>query len=164
MQEEEKLLGLTIVAVGKQKEKWQREGTAEYLKRLEGFCRPSVIEISEYRLPENPSPAEICRGLEAEGRDILQKLGKTPFAALCVEGRQLDSPQLADWICAQQQTTGTLAFVIGGSFGLSDEVKGRAALRLSLSRMTFPHQLFRMMLAEQLYRAFSIANGGKYHK
>ena len=158
------MLNLTIVAVGKQKESWLREGTAEYLKRLEGYCRPAVVEVEEYRLPDAPSPAQIQKGLEEEGKAILQKLGKTPYAALCIEGRELSSPELATFLQERQQAAGSLGFVIGGSYGLAQEVKDRAVLRLSVSRMTFPHQLFRVLLAEQLYRAFSIAAGGKYHK
>lgn len=158
------MLQLTVVAVGKQKEAWQREGTQEYLKRLEAYCRPTLVEIDEYRLPENPSPAQIEKGLEEEGRSILERLGKTPYVALCIKGKQLTSEQLSLFLKAQQQVTGSLALVIGGSHGLAPEVEQRAILQLSVSPMTFPHQLFRVMLVEQLYRAFSIAAGGKYHK
>lgn len=155
---------VTILAVGKLKESWLREGFAEYGKRLAAYCDLSVIEIPEYRLPENPSPARIAKGLEEEGRAILEKLGKTPYAALCIEGRQLSSPRLAELLRERQQAGGAFAFVIGGSFGLGPAVKEGAVLRLSLSPMTFPHQLFRVLLAEQLYRGFSILSGGKYHK
>ncbi len=158
------MLNLTIVAVGRLKEAWQREGVGEYLKRLEGFCRPSVAEIDEYRLPDNPSAAQIQKGLEEEGKAVLRRVGGTPFAALCIEGKGMTSQELSLFLQEQQQRTGSLAFVIGGSHGLSPEVKDRAVLRLSLSPMTFPHQLFRVMLCEQLYRACSIAAGGKYHK
>lgn len=158
------MFSVTILAVGKLKEPWLREGLAEYQKRLSAYCDFSVIEIPEYRLPDQPSPAQIQRGLEEEGRAILEKAGNRPLAALCIEGKALSSPDFARFLGERQQAGGSLAFVIGGSFGLSDEVKQRAAARLSVSPMTFPHQLFRVMLAEQLYRGFSILSGGKYHK
>lgn len=95
---------------------------------------------------------------------MLEKAGKTPLAALCIEGKEMSSPDFARFLGEWQQAAGGLCFAIGGSFGLSDEVKHRAEARLSVSPMTFPHQLFRVMLAEQLYRGFSILSGGKYHK
>ena len=155
---------LHLITVGKQKEDWQRAGIAEYLRRLGAWCRTEVTEVKEYRLPDDPSPAQIREGLEKEGRAILQKAGELPIVALCIEGEQLSSEELAEFLRERQQKGPGLAFVIGGSFGLSDEVKQKAVLRLSVSRMTFPHQLFRILLAEQLYRAFSIINGAKYHK
>lgn len=158
------MFSVTILAVGKLKEPWLREGLAEYQKRLSAYCDFSVIEIPEYRLPDQPSPAQIKRGLEEEGKAMLEKAGKTPLAALCIEGKPLSSPDFARFLGERQQAAGELCFAIGGSFGLSDEVKQRAAARLSVSPMTFPHQLFRVMLAEQLYRGFSILSGGKYHK
>ena len=158
------MLHVDIVAIGRLKEPWLREGMAEYLKRLSAYCSPEVIELPEYRLPENPSPAQIAKGLEEEGRLILDKAGKTPLVALCIEGKTLSSPDFAGFLGERQQAGSSLAFAIGGSFGLSDQVKKGAVLRLSVSPMTFPHQLFRVMLAEQLYRGFSILAGGKYHK
>lgn len=158
------MFNVTIIAIGKLKEPWLREGLAEYQKRLSAYCAFQVLELPEYRLPDEPSPAQIAKGLEEEGRTILEKAGKTPLVALCVEGKELSSPQFARFLADRQQENGALCFVIGGSFGLSDEVKKRAVLRLSVSPMTFPHQLFRVILAEQLYRGFSILAGGKYHK
>ena len=158
------MLHLEMVAVGRLKEPWLRQGMEEYRKRLAAYCRFSLWEAEEYRLPDDPGPAQIRRGLEEEGRRILEKLGKTPYAALCIEGKELSSPALAAWLEERQQLGSSLAFVIGGSFGLSPEVKERAVLRLSVSPMTFPHQLFRVMMAEQLYRALSISAGAKYHK
>lgn len=158
------MFSVTILAVGKLKEPWLREGLAEYQKRLSAYCDFSVIEIPEYRLPDQPSSAQVKRGLEEEGKAMLEKAGKTPLAALCIEGKEMSSPDFARFLGEQQQAAGGLCFAIGGSFGLSDEVKQRAAARLSVSPMTFPHQLFRVMLAEQLYRGFSILSGGKYHK
>lgn len=140
-----------------------RQGISEYAKRLESFCRFTVIELDEYKLPDNPSPAMIEKGLEEEARAILAKV-KGEIIALCIEGKQLSSPQFADELERFAQKTGAVSFVIGGSFGLAPRVKEAAALRLSVSPMTFPHQLFRVMLAEQIYRAFSIQKGSKYHK
>ncbi len=158
------MFAVTILAVGKLKEPWLREGFSEYQKRLSAYCDFSVVELSEHRLPEAPSPAQIQKGLEEEGRLILDKAGKTPLVALCIEGKTLSSPDFAGFLGERQQAGSSLAFAIGGSFGLSDQVKKAAVLRLSVSPMTFPHQFFRVMLAEQLYRGFSILAGGKYHK
>lgn len=155
---------VTLIAVGRLKEPWLREGFAEYQKRLSAYCDFSVAELPEYRLPEDPSPAQIQKGLGEEGKAILERAGRTPLVALCIEGKELSSRGLADLLRERQQTGSALCFAIGGSNGLSDEVKKRAVFRLSVSPMTFPHQLFRVMLAEQLYRGFSILAGGKYHK
>lgn len=155
---------VTVVAVGKLKEPWLRDGLAEYQKRLSAYCDFSVVEVPEYRLPDDPSPAQIEKGLAEEGRAILDKVGRTPFAALCIEGKELSSAAFARFLEERQQAAGGLAFAVGGSFGLSPDVKAMAFTRLSFSSMTFPHQLFRVLLAEQLYRGFSILSGGKYHK
>lgn len=158
------MFNVAILAVGRLKEPWLREGFAEYQKRLSAYCDLSVIEIPEHRLPDAPSPAQIQKGLAEEGRAILEKAGNRPLAALCIEGKALSSPDFARFLGERQQTGSALCFVIGGSHGLSPEVKERAVLRLSVSPMTFPHQLFRVMLAEQIYRGFSILAGSKYHK
>ena len=158
------MLTVNLIAVGKLKEDWLRRGLEEYRKRLEGYCRFRVTEIEEYRLPESPSPAQIAKGLEEEGKRILQKTGKGPLIALCVEGKELSSPQFARYLEQIQQTASEVDLVIGGSFGLWDGVKEKAALRLSVSPMTFPHQLARVMLCEQLYRSFQILSDGRYHK
>lgn len=158
------MFNVAILAVGKLKEPWLREGFAEYQKRLSAYCSFQVAELPEYRLPEDPSPAQIEKGLLEEGKAILERAGKAPLVALCIEGKELSSQGLADLLRERQQTGGALCFVIGGSHGLSQEVKKRAVFRLSVSPMTFPHQLFRVMLAEQLYRGFSILAGSKYHK
>lgn len=155
---------VTVVAVGRLKEPWLRDGLAEYRKRLSAYCDFSVVEVPEYRLPDEPSAAQIQRGLAEEGRAILERVGKTPFAALCIEGKELSSAAFARFLEERKNAAGSLAFVVGGSFGLSPAVKEQAVIRLSLSQMTFPHQLFRVLLAEQLYRGFSILSGGKYHK
>ena len=159
------MLTVRILCVGKCKEKYWREACAEYGKRLSAFCRFEVSEVDEERLPERPSKAQIESGLEQEGKRLLQKAGSTPIVALCIEGKELSSPQLAQYVeRAAVNGASSLAFVIGGSWGLSDEVKQRADFKLSMSRMTFPHQLARVMLLEQIYRACSINNNSKYHK
>lgn len=159
------MLAVTVLAVGGLKERYLRDACDEYRKRLGGFCKLAVVEIPEHKLPQNASPAEIARGLDAEGAAILAKLPKSAHTiALCIEGGQLSSEDLADTLAQLSSTTSQVAFVIGGSHGLADAVKSRSNRRLSMSAMTFPHQLARVMLLEQLYRAFSIAGGGKYHK
>ena len=149
------MLKIQVIAIGKVKEDWMRQGIAEYQKRLGAYCRFEIIELEEYRLPDNPSEAEIVRGLEEEGARILKKASGLIFP-LCIEGEMLSSPQLAQ--------SGCLSFIIGGSFGLSPQVKAAAARKISFSRLTFPHQLARVLLCEQLYRACSINAGAKYHK
>lgn len=155
-----------IAAVGKLKEKYLRDAFAEYEKRLSAFCRFRVIEIDEERLPDKPSEAEIKNGIEKEADRILKKIPENRFlVSLCVEGGHMSSEEFADTV-KKSAVDGfsNLVFVIGGSFGLSDRIKKQSQKRLSFSKMTFPHQLFRVMLSEQIYRAEQIINGGKYHK
>lgn len=157
---------VTVLCVGKLKEKFYTDACAEYQKRLARFCRLSVLELPEERLPEGPSPAQIEAALGKEAALIEAKLPRAgTVIALCVEGRELSSPQLADTLarCAAEGAA-QVTFVIGGSFGLHERVKERAALRLSMSPMTFPHHLARVMLLEQIYRAYQIQAGSKYHK
>lgn len=159
------MLSVSILAVGTLREAYLRLAAAEYIKRLGGYCKPVVVELEEYRLPQNPSPAQIQRGIEAEGEAILAKLPKNArVIALCIEGSSCSSEQLAADLRRMAGETSHIVFVIGGSHGLSDTVKQVAHRGLSMSAMTFPHQLARIMLLEQLYRAFSISSGGKYHK
>lgn len=162
-------MNVKIICIGKNKERYWDEADAEYLKRLRAFCTPQVIELPAKRPPENPNSAQIRAVLDAEAELILQRLprrGPNSFtAALCVEGKQLDSVGLSDKISGLMVNgVSDLAFVIGGSHGLSDAVKAAADFRFSMSKMTFPHQLARVMLLEQLYRAFMIRSGAKYHK
>lgn len=160
------MIRLEIFAVGNLKEPWMRAGCEEYLKRMGLWSRACVTEIEEARLPKSPSPAQIAGALEKEGQHILEKLPKNSrVVALCIEGKLMSSQELAASIARwAEQGTGEAAFIIGGSYGLSEAVKKRADLRLSMSPMTFPHQLARLMLCEQLYRAMSILGGAKYHK
>ena len=143
---------INLITVGKLKEKWLRDEYAEYEKRLTRYCRLSLTELPESRLPESPSDAILnaCRG---------------KIIALCIEGKQYASEEFAA-LLSQYASHGdsTVSFVIGSSFGLSGEVKNRADMRFSMSKMTFTHQIARVLLAEQIYRAFQITSGGKYHK
>lgn len=160
------MLSCTVLCVGKLKEAYLRDACEEYLKRLQSFCKPRIVEVEEERLPDNPSPALIRKALEAEGVRLLERIPSGAWAAaLCIEGKLLSSPELSRTVerwtvegCSQ------LILIIGGSWGLSEAVKDRAKLRLSMSPMTFPHQLARVMVLEQLYRAMQISSGGKYHK
>ena len=159
------MLNINIICVGKLKESYLREAIEEYSKRMRPFCKLSIIELPEERVNDNPSPAEIRRAVTAESERMLQKIGKSDYAvALCIEGKNISSEELAEKIEGIQQVAGTADFLIGGSWGLSDAVKARADFKLSMGKMTFPHQLFRVMLLEQLYRAFQISKGTKYHK
>lgn len=157
---------ITLLTVGKIKETYLEAGIKEYVKRLSRYCKLELIELPEQRLPESPSPAEIARALSREAEAIRAKLPPgAALAALCIEGKLHSSEELAGLL----ETWGgrgekCLAFVIGGSFGLDEGLKQEARVRLSMSPMTFPHHLARVMLLEQLYRGFQINEGGKYHK
>jgi len=160
------MLGIEIICVGKLKEKYWQDACQEYAKRLKGFCSFRITEIEEERMPDNISEAHIRHTLQKEGERILAAVPKgAVIAAMCIEGRQRSSEELAATleelaVCGCSQ----IAFVIGGSWGLSEAVKAAARIRLSMSKMTFPHQLARVMLCEQIYRAFSINSNSKYHK
>lgn len=158
-------MNITLICVGKLKEKYLTDACNEYIKRLSAN-KVSVIEIAPERLSENPSENEIRSALEKEGKRILEKVPKSSFVyAMCIEGKQCSSEELSAEIeRVKIGGTGSLVFIIGGSFGLSDEVKKRANERLSMSKMTFPHQLARVMLLEQIYRATQIEMGTRYHK
>lgn len=160
------MLNVTVACVGKLKEAYWRDACAEYSKRLSGFCRLQIVEVAEERLPDSPSAAQIAAALEEEGLRLLSRIpAGAAVVALCIEGKGVSSEalseQLSKWTV---EGISHVAFVIGGSFGLSPLVKETAKLRLSMSSMTFPHQLARVMVLEQLYRALQISSGGKYHK
>lgn len=161
------MLKINIICIGKIKEKYYTDAVGEYAKRLTAFCKFSVVELNEERIRSNtPNEAQIAEVIEAEGRRILQKIGASDYvAAMCIEGKLLSSEELSETLDkAALSGKSTVDFIIGGSYGLSDEVKRRADLRLSMSKMTFPHQLARVILSEQIYRAFEISTNGKYHK
>ena len=155
-----------ILCVGKLKEKFYIQAAEEYQKRLQPFCKLELRELAEFRLPERASDAQIQIALQKEGKQILELLPKSgAVVALCIEGKGMSSGELAQWMAQQAVEGGSrVTFLIGGSYGLSDEVKQRADLRLSMSRMTFPHHLARILLLEQIYRSFQITEGTKYHK
>ena len=160
------MLAVRLICVGKLGEKFWAAAVQEYAKRLGAYCKLEIIELPEQRLPQTPSAGEITQALDKEAALIEGKLpAGAAVVALCVEGREMSSEQLADWL-GRLTVSGTsrLCLVIGGSCGLSDRIKQRASLRLSMSPMTFPHHLARVMVLEQLYRALNIAAGGKYHK
>ena len=156
---------IRLIVTGSLKEPYWREAAAEYGKRLSAYAKVEVVELKEARLPDDPAPAEIAAALEKEADAVLGAVPpRAALWALCVEGEQVSSPQLADMLADAMQNTGELALVIGSSYGLSPRVKAAAARRLSLSKLTFPHQLTRVLLLETLYRSLSILGGGKYHK
>ena len=160
------MLAVKLICVGKMRERFYIDAFAEYQKRLQSLCRLELVEPTEQRLPENPSEAEISAALEKEGQEILRAIPADAYVvALCVEGRQMPSEGMAQLI-RERENSGKpkLCFVIGGSFGLAESVKARADRRLSMSQMTFPHHLARVMLIEQLYRGFKINEGSRYHK
>ena len=157
---------VTVLCVGKLKEKFYIAAAAEYVKRLQRHCKLELIELPEQRLPDEPSPAEIQKALRTEGDAIREKLPKGgAVIALCIEGRPCSSQELSRRMAefgVQGKTQ--LTFHIGGSVGLDEDLKRQADWRLSMSPMTFPHHMARIMLLEQIYRAYQIAGGTKYHK
>ena len=157
---------VTVLCVGKLKEKFYIDAAAEYVKRLQRHCKLELVELPEQRLPDDPSSAEIQKALRTEGDAIRERLPKGgAVIALCIEGRPCSSQELSCRMAefgVQGKTQ--LTFLIGGSVGLSEDLKRRADWRLSMSPMTFPHHLARVMLLEQIYRAFQIQQGTKYHK
>ena len=160
------MLEITLLTVGKLKEKFYLSAAAEYEKRLKAYCRFSIIELPETRLPEDPSPAEIAAGLEKEAALIFGKLPKnTWFCVLTPEGKSLSSEALAEKL-AQVKVSGksSICFLIGSSFGIAPQIKAAADFQLSMGAMTFPHHLARIMVLEQIYRAEAIQAGSKYHK
>ena len=159
------MLAINIICIGKLKESYWKSAIEEYSKRMKPLCRLSIIELPEERVGDNPSDAEIRRTITAESDRIMQKLGKGDHViALCVEGKNISSEELSERLENISMSHSTVDLIIGGSWGLSDMLKARADFRLSMGKMTFPHQLCRVILLEQLYRAFQISKGTKYHK
>lgn len=156
---------ITVIALASLKEKYLKEAADEYIKRLGAFCNLKIIEIDPVRLPEKPSYAEISAALSREAELIAKKIPAGDFVVpLCIEGKQFSSEEFAEMLEEKVNIGRGVTFIIGSSCGLSDDIKRRADLKLSFSKMTFPHKLFRVMLLEQLYRAFKICSGGAYHK
>lgn len=159
------MLSVKIITVGTLKESYLRDAVAEYSKRLSAFCKLSVIQLKEAKLSDSPSDKEIASALEAEAKMILAEASPRSYKiAMCVEGKQMPSEKLAKKLEDISSEASEVCFIIGSSFGLSDTVKNAADLKLSMSELTFPHQLLRVMLLESIYRAFTITAGTKYHK
>ena len=156
---------ILVICVGKLKERFYIDAAAEYVKRLGRFCRPEIVELPEVRLPERPSPAQVEQALRREADAILTRIPPaSDVVALCVEGQMRSSEELARLMAESGRTGRSLTFLIGSSYGLHPSVKAAAQFRLSMSPMTFPHHLARVMLLEQIYRGFQINSGSKYHK
>ena len=157
---------IKIICVGKLNEKYLKDGIDEYVKRLKRFANVEIIELSDEKIPENPSFGECEKIKTVEGEKILSKIsGNEYIISLCIEGKILSSEEFAKKVSdILVSGNNTISFVIGGSLGLSDEVKNMSDFRLSFSKMTFPHQLMRLILCEQTYRAFKINSNEQYHK
>ncbi len=160
------MFAITLICMGKLKEKFYLSAQAEYEKRLKGYCSFELIELPEYRLPEDPSPAQIAAGLEKEADTIIAKIPKGSwFCTFTPEGKLLSSEEMADKLKdVKLSGKSNACFLIGSSFGIAPRIKAMADLKLSMSPMTFPHHLARVMVLEQLYRAEAIQAGSKYHK
>jgi 23S rRNA (pseudouridine1915-N3)-methyltransferase len=161
-------MNIDIICVGKIKEKYLREGIKEYQKRLTPYCRLNIIEVAEEKAPENLSEAEKELVLKKEREAIIRRLKISPDSytiTLCVEGKEHTSEEMAENLKTLMLSgKSRITFIIGGSLGLSHEVKSKADLSLSFSKFTFPHQLMRLILTEQIYRWFKIIRGETYHK
>ena len=160
------MFDITLIVMGKLKEKFYISAAAEYKKRMKAYASFKIVELPEFRLPENPSPAEIQNGLDKEAEQILTKIPKGAwFCVLTPEGKLLSSEALADKMAdVKNSGKSSACFMIGSSFGMAQRVKEKADFKLSMSPMTFPHHLARVMVLEQLYRAEAIQAGSKYHK
>ncbi len=158
-------MNINIICVGKIKEKYFTDALNEYAKRLSRFAKFSIIEVPDEKIPDNASEKEEDMIKEKEGKKILAKLSQGSYIiALCIEGTELSSEELAKKIADIFMTSSNITFIIGGSLGLSDAVKSKAQLKLSFGKMTLPHQLMRVVLAEQIYRSFKINANETYHK
>lgn len=160
------MFDITLIVMGKLKEKFYLSAASEYEKRLKGYCRFQLVELPEHRLPDDPSPAEIAAGLEKEAEQILSRIPKGAwFCVFTPEGKLLSSEDLASTIKnVKLSGKSSACFLIGSSFGMAPRIKAQADLKLSMGLMTFPHHLARIMVLEQLYRSESIQAGSKYHK
>ncbi len=160
------MIKLKIITLGKLKEKYLKDAEAEYLKRLSGYAKCELVEIEPVRIGDNPSQAEIEKALKTEAELIFKKIPEnSAVAAMCIEGKQYSSEELSSLMFSKINGGAcALTFIIGSSYGLHPDVKAKADIKLSFSKMTFPHQLFRIMLLEQIYRGFKIEEGSKYHK
>ena len=160
------MMNVTLICVGKMKEKFYIEAAAEYVKRLGAYCKLNVVELPEQKLPQNPTQGEIDAALAKEAEAIRAKIPQnSSIVALCIEGKLHSSEELAEVMERWEHSAAKhLVFLIGGSFGMHPSIKKEAWVKLSMSPMTFPHHLARVMLLEQVYRAFKINEGSPYHK
>jgi 23S rRNA (pseudouridine1915-N3)-methyltransferase len=160
------MMNVQLIVLGKLKEKYMKDFSNEYEKRLSAYCKLTVTELEPVKLSDNPSQSEIDNALNKETQMIMVKIPKNSYVfSMCIEGKQMSSEELSqklDDIALSGKST--VVFIIGSSFGLSDEIKKMSDFKFSMSKMTFPHKLARIMLTEQIYRGFSISNNGKYHK
>ena len=159
-------MNITVICLGKLKEKYLKDAVAEYSKRISAYGKLNIIELTPVKLQENPSESQIFSALEKEAEEITKKIPSNSFIIpLCVEGVLKSSEELASKFNEVSLSgKSNIVFIIGSSYGLSEALKKQSDLKLSFSKMTFPHQLMRVMLLEQIYRAFQINNNGKYHK
>ena len=160
------MLSVTVIAVGKIKEKFYAAAVEEYAKRLSAYCKFGVVEVKDEKTPDNPTDVEKAAVLSREGQRIAEKIPKgAKVIALCVEGKEMTSEGFANLLeKSALEGDSKLVFIIGGSMGLAQEIKDMASVKLSFSQMTFPHMLMRVILVEQIYRAFTIIEGKTYHK
>lgn len=157
-------MNIKLVVIGKLKEKYLRDGCDEYIKRLSKFCNLKIVELDEYKLPDKPSQKDIDNALINESKNILKHCEEY-IISMCIEGNQVSSEDLAKkFETVTLNGYGTITFIIGSSFGLDSSIKSKSDFKLSMSKMTFTHQIARMLLLEQIYRAFQINTNGKYHK
>lgn len=157
-------MNIKLVVIGKLKEKYLRDGCDEYIKRLSKFCNLKIVELDEYKLSDKPSQKDIDNALINESKNILKHC-EGYIISMCIEGNQVSSEDLAKkFETVTLNGYGTITFIIGSSFGLDSSIKSKSDFKLSMSKMTFTHQIARMLLLEQIYRAFQINTNGKYHK
>ena len=160
------MINITVIALGKLKEKYMRDFCDEYVKRLSAYCKLNIVELAPKALPDNSSQTEIAQALSAEAQMIKAKIPQNSYVfSMCIEGKQMPSEAFSQKLSKLAiDGKSSIVFIIGSSFGLDGEIKKLSDERFSMSEMTFPHQMARVMLLEQLYRAFQISSGGKYHK
>lgn len=158
-------MNVSIICVGKLKEKYLKDAISEYSKRISRFCNINIVEIPDQKIPEKASEKTEVQILKKEGEDILSKIKEGSYTiAMCIEGKAVSSEDMADIIKDVSMKNSNINFIIGGSLGLSDEVKKRADARISFGKITLPHQLMRVVLTEQIYRGFKINANENYHK
>ena len=159
------MLNVKLISVGSLKESYLKDAIAEYSKRLSAFCALEIVELKEYKLPDDPSDSDIRKALAEEAERIQKAIPQKSYKiALCVEGKQFSSEELAEKIEEITLTNGCICFIIGSSHGIDESLKASCDLKLSISKLTFPHQLMRVMMLEIIYRAMNIIKATKYHK